>query len=275
MGGNDAFQQYNHQLNSRGGGLRPQSLGAAAYEENNMLKEFVDRLIGLADPVFREEDDGRVYSSRTMNPLEPPMVMPVQLQTLAGFVDLYKLLDSTEQPTIIHVLDYQQVWLMSKKVDPWNRRSALAKAGLPTDFPRFRFGQWMDPEEFVIGLMTLFEDAEYGIDHKKIVRLVSGLAAEAVTISNDDGISQQVVTRQGMVNKSEEKVSPRVDLSPFRTFREVSQPMSKFILRLRSRQGQMPSCALFEADGGEWKNDAIKSIKEYFAKELPEANIIA
>jgi hypothetical protein len=51
--------------------------------------------------------------------------------------------------------------------------------------------------------------------------------------------------------------------------------MSDFILRLRSRQGQMPSCALFEADGGEWKTNAMKNIREYLAKELPNADIVA
>ncbi|MFR2552756.1 MAG: hypothetical protein ACLS8D_13125 [Clostridioides difficile] len=29
-----------------------------------------------------------------------------------------------------------------------------------------------------------------------------------------------------------------------------------------------PSAALFEADGGAWRNEAIKNIKEYLAKEL-------
>jgi hypothetical protein len=124
-------------------------------------------------------------------------------------------------------------------------------------------------------MLTLFEDAEYGTDHKKILKLVSGLAAEAVTISNDDGVSQQVVTRQGMVTKTEEKVSPRCSLSPFRTFREVAQPSSEFILRLRSRQGQMPSCALFEADAGAWRVDAMKYIRDYLTKQLPEADIVA
>jgi hypothetical protein len=37
----------------------------------------------------------------------------------------------------------------------------------------------------------------------------------------------------------------------------------------------MPACALFEADGGEWRTEAMKRIREYFTKELPSADIVA
>jgi hypothetical protein len=260
----------------RTAGLMPRkSLGAAAAsEENNMLKEFVEKIVSLSEPVMQREEDGRLYVDKQLREVQKQVETPIQVQTLAGFRDLYKLRDDSTK-CFIQIQDHLSVWLIAKELDEWNRRYHYVHAVVPTDAPRFRFGQWLDPEEFVIGLMTLFEDAEYGSDHKKIVKLVSGLAAEAVTISNDDGISQQVVTKQGMVTKNEEKVSPRVSLSPFRTFREVGQPMSDFVLRLRSRQGQMPCCALFEADGGEWKTAAMKAIREYLVKELPEADIVA
>jgi hypothetical protein len=239
-----------------------------------MLAEFVQKLVSLAEPHYREED-GRLYVSRQMAELMPPVVTPIQVQTLAGFRDLFKLHDPNDAPAVILIQDYGTVSLIAKQVDEWRRRAVFVKAVLPSDTPRFRFGSFLDPEEFLIGLMTLFDHAEYDIDHKKIVKLVSSLAAEAVTISNDDGVSQQVVTRQGMVTKNEEKISPRVNLSPFRTFREVEQPSSEFVLRLRGRSAQMPVCALFEADGGVWKDEAVKNIREYFAKELPDADIVA
>lgn len=265
------FQEMN-----AGGGLMPRSLGAAAREEGNMLKEFVEKIISLAEPSVRVEEDGRIYSDKKLLEVQLPSFTPVTVHTLAGLRDLYKFRDQqTAAPTFIQIEDHTTVSLVAKEVDEWRRRAIFVHATVPSDAPRFRFGVWMDPEEFVVGMQTLFEDAEYGTDHKKIIKLVSGLAAEAVTISNDDGVSQQVVTRQGMVTKADEKVSPRVSLAPFRTFREVSQPSTDFIMRLRSRQGQMPSCALFEADGGEWKTTAMKYIREYFQKELPDADIVA
>jgi hypothetical protein len=264
------FEQYNQSV-----GLMPRNLGAAAAQEDGMLKEFVEKIVSLAEPSMRVEEDGRVYSDKQLVEIKTPLITPITVQTLAGLRDLYKLHDRAEQSVIIQIQDHSSVWMMAAEVDEWNRRPALVHAQIPNDAPRFRFGQWMDPDEFVIGLLTLFDDAAFGSVHAKVVKLVSSLAAEAVTISNDDGYSQQVVTKQGMVSKTEEKVSPRVSLAPFRTFHEVAQPSTDFILRLRSRSGQMPSCALFEADGGAWKMEAIKSIKEYFEKELEGADIVA
>lgn len=240
-----------------------------------MLKEFVEKIISLSEPTLHREEDGRVYVDKQLREVMCPAYTPVTVHTLAGLRDLVKLRSDDSPPVFIQIEDHTSVWVVAKQLDEWRRRAAFVHATVPSDAPRFQFGCWMEPENFVIGLQTLFEDAEYGVDHKKIVKLVSGLAAEAVTISNDDGISQQVVTRQGMAVKNEEKVSPRVSLSPFRTFREVSQPSSDFVLRLRSRNGQMPSCALFEADGGSWRTDAVKYIREYFEKELPGADIVA
>jgi hypothetical protein len=257
-------------------GLMPKSLGAAArQEENTVIKEAIDRLLSLAEPSFRVEDDGRLYSSKGLNEIQAPLIQPVAVQTLSGFVKLYQLQDE-ERPVFIHILGHDRVLAGAKEVDEWNRRPCYFTATLPSDAPKFRFGQYLDPEDFVIGMMTMFEDADFDHgDHRKVVKLCSGLVAEAVTISNDDGFSQQVITRQGMAMKNEEKVSPRVRLSPWRTFREVSQPASEFVLRLRGRKEQQPMCALFEADGGEWKNDAIRNIKDYFIKALPDADIVA
>ena len=55
-------------------------------------------------------------------------------------------------------------------------------------------------------------------------------------------------------------------LRPYRTFTEVVQPASDFIFRMKEDRGI--TCALFEADGGAWKNAAMKNIKEYLEFEL-------
>jgi len=55
-----------------------------------------------------------------------------------------------------------------------------------------------------------------------------------------------------------------VVLAPFRTFPEVIQPESKFIFRMQSG----PQAALFEADGGAWRNEAMGRIKTYLEEQL-------
>ena len=60
------------------------------------------------------------------------------------------------------------------------------------------------------------------------------------------------------------QVKPRVTLRPFRTFLEVAQPESEFILRLNDR-GEVN---LIGADGGAWKLEAVRNIAAYFEEKL-------
>ena len=62
------------------------------------------------------------------------------------------------------------------------------------------------------------------------------------------------------------QVKPRVALRPFRTFLEVEQPVSEFLLRLDD-DGNV---GLFEADGGMWQQTAKASIAAYFEDKLAE-----
>jgi len=67
-----------------------------------------------------------------------------------------------------------------------------------------------------------------------------------------------------------------VVLRPYRTFLEIEQPASAFVFRLRrGREGELPTCALFEADGGRWKLEAIERIRDYLKEQLSEIAVIA
>jgi hypothetical protein len=125
----------------------------------------------------------------------------------------------------------------------------------------------MDPEAFVIALQSMFvEDPPL----KALLSLAQNLTAENVSIAEDDGISQKATVRQGVSLKTTRKIEPKVKLAPFRTFREVPQPSSVFLFRLRSREDNTPECALFEADGGAWKLQAVNNIAQYLSEELPK-----
>ena len=129
----------------------------------------------------------------------------------------------------------------------------------------------MDPEPFIIGLQCHFvEDPAL----RGLVQFVSSLTAENVAIAEDDGISQTATVRQGIALKATKKVDPKVRLRPYRTFREVDQPPSQFLLRLRNRENAPPSCALFEADGGFWKIEAVENIAEYLKDALPKGVMV-
>ena len=62
------------------------------------------------------------------------------------------------------------------------------------------------------------------------------------------------------------EVRPYVNMQPFRTFREVEQPESVFLLRLDGNG----NVGLFEADGGVWKLEATRNISAYFEQKLAD-----
>src|SRR5437870_4623366 len=86
--------------------------------------------------------------------------------------------------------------------------------------------------------------------------------SRVATRQGSDGFSQTVTVKAGITRVEKAIVPNPVTLIPFRTFREVEQPSSSFILRLTG--GEKPKAALFEADGGQWKLEAIKNIKAFF-----------
>jgi len=73
----------------------------------------------------------------------------------------------------------------------------------------------------------------------------------------------------GVALKGFETVRPRVSLAPFRTFLEVEQPESEFLLRVSgATDGQPPQIGIIEAAGGVWKLKAKQNIATYFKERL-------
>lgn len=94
--------------------------------------------------------------------------------------------------------------------------------------------------------------------------LLSRMTNENSVSTNDNGVTQTVEARQGVALNALIEIKPRVMLRPFRTFLEVEQPESEFLLRVDPDEG----IGFFEADGGIWKLEAKKNIADYFLKNM-------
>ena len=102
---------------------------------------------------------------------------------------------------------------------------------------------------------------------ERIFKVVGNITESAERQTLDDGISQGITTKQGIGRVGVEVIPNPVTLRPFRTFSEIEQPASSFVLRLNAgRDGESPKVALFEADGAKWQNDAMGNIKEYLSE---------
>ena len=183
----------------------------------------------------------------------------ITLNTLTSMVDFIKNIDfSDERKLYLKIDGPREVYLISSLQDD-NSRDILTT--VEAILPSIQFDNFKDAEILVIELQAKFMPTD---DRETVLQVLGNLKEENVKNLGDDGVSQQVVIKQGVASASNVKVPNPVVLAPFRTFHEVKQPASPFIFRMREGgQG-----ALFEADGQGWKLSAIQNIKAFFEKEL-------
>ena len=130
------------------------------------------------------------------------------------------------------------------------------------DAPGLRTG-FRGREVALIELRSLFipnEGTAYLLD------LLSRMTDENSVSTKDNGVTQTVEARQGVALNALVEVKPRVMLRPFRTFLEVEQPESEFLLRVDPDEG----IGFFEADGGIWKLEAKKNSADYVNTNLAD-----
>lgn len=203
---------------------------------------------------------------------EEPTAVPavIHLGTLCGLLGYIR--ENRDQldlkDCVVHVRSHTTVDLVGRLTGSFAQRIIYARAEVETLFGQsFTFGRNMDHETFVVGLQALFVD---DLDRAAVLRLVSSIRDGQVRTSEDDGVSQAVTSKSGFTLGQTVEVPNPVQLRPYRTFREIEQPSSPFILRLKSAEG-MPHLALHEADGGYWKLVAISSIAAFLQDRLAGA----
>lgn len=230
-----------------------------------MLKEFADFLVKLGEDktIVTKEINGDTYASKELRRIAPHVDRPSKI-TVNGLDSIAKLvrheLDMAEnRPVYIRVAGPRSVEVFTT-LDGYMQRDYLYEA--VCDAPDFK-GGWQSQEEAIIKLRSAFipnDGTEYLLD------LLSRICKDDSVSSEDNGVSQTVTARQGISLKCFEAVRTRVPLRPYRTFTEVEQPESEFILRLDD-DGRV---GLIEADGGAWKMTAKANIAAYFETVLTE-----
>lgn len=225
-----------------------------------MTRELYDRIQETAQ-VQTLEIGSHTYTTENVHLVEDPIYKPncFTVNTLCGLVSMIEteIQKISELPLIVHAEDYKNVHVYTTYDDRF-KRSRLYSA--QPELPGIQFERYMGHEEFMVQLRSKYvktEDVDY------LLRLLSSVVDENSVKSTDNGLSQKVEVHQGITTIGEETIRPIVTLAPYRTFLEVEQPESEFLVRLQ----EGGNIALFEADGGMWKLDA----KNRIANKLREA----
>jgi hypothetical protein len=230
----------------------------------------------IQDSVRTEEikmENGDAYLTRPVFlPPAEDIVDPLGINTLQGLVDYIQLdFDLIAQTSLIHVASPNDVRLLGEVEGRHFQRPTYVHSHHRSIFGDFAFGRFMPIEKFVISLQCLFEDDG---DCSKVLALVGNIQSEVIQTNADDGVSQSVQVREGIRRVQGVEIENPVMLSPKRSFPEIAQTESPFILRLeKGRSGELPAVGLFECDGGAWRLQSIANIKHWLRSELGELAI--
>ena len=235
-----------------------------------MLVELFNAIRESAIPALQIIED-RTYSTVPLTPVHLPVPKTLEVSNLSSLVEFVKNADTDNSGIdpngmIVHVQSPTQAVLISPVTGEFQKRATFLKAIESCVWKDA--GRWMTPEEFIIMIQSQFIQDEVT---DKILKVVGNIEDAAVTRFSDDGVTQQVVATVGVVRREQVALPPRVGLTPFRSFSEADQAASLFILRMKSgKEGSTPAIALFEADGGAWRNAAMRFVKEHLIKNLPK-----
>lgn len=234
-----------------------------------MNETFIQKIVDLA-AVQQFEINGRVFTSEKVFPVRLPEVTGINCHTLTGLVDFYQstMSENDQVRAIFHVEDFNKVSLVSDIFGTEKQRETFITA---TAYRQEElFNRYYGHEDFMIKILSCFVQDGTTAD---VLKIVGNLKLDAGATYSDDGLTQTVTAKTGITKVENIELPNPITLRPYRTFADIEQPESKFILRLRQRDGIQ--AALFEADGAGWKNDAILRIKAFLMHAVPGARIIA
>lgn len=229
-----------------------------------MIKKAIEYVVGLSAPTFHECGI-KEYSDRKMYEVDPkPYAAPIELHTLTSLINYIRSgFDGMESKMFIHVVSPTEVQLYSALDDENRRREVVAIVN--AEVPSFPFGEFVPHENFCIGVQAKFQETE---DRALLLKFAGTVQSGTVAEYGDDGISQKATVKTGISTKSEAIVPNPVKLEAYRTFIEVDQPAAQYVFRMKDSKYDGVLCGLFEADGGAWRIEAMKSIADYLKKEL-------
>lgn len=232
-----------------------------------MLKEFIEHIQETTKPIIQQVNgstfaiNGNGSVREILPAIHHPDTLPLHsLEALVMMVQTEAANMAT--PLYITIPDHLTVRCFGQPNPDAQYFRQVYYEARATDVPGFHDG-FREHDKVIIELRSRFAPGE-GVDY--LLDLLSRISKESGVTTNDNGVSQTVEARQGVALKASVQVRPRVPLRPFRTFQEVEQPESEFLLRL-DEDGNI---GLFEADGGMWKLTARKQIKALLEENLAD-----
>lgn len=193
----------------------------------------------------------------------------VKLATLDSLIDFLKVDENTKYDKLYVHVERPDLVVVYTTPDEFGRRKLLAT--VKPELSTFKYDNWLNQETMIIGLQTNFV-ADETTDLQAVLQFVSALTYGQTHVSADDGVTQETTIKAGVTLKGEGKVPNPVNLRPYRTFYEVAQPASEFILRARNDDNMYTK--LIPTGDETWRGEARSNVKQYLLKNEGLTNLV-
>lgn len=225
--------------------------------------QYVVKLGNEAEKTEVVEICGKTYARGDLTRYDKqPKAVPVSASTLTALVDYIGTCyaEMQHERMIIHIVSPTKVRLVSC-LNEEREREVLFESN--AEVSEFHFDSWYDQERFMIELQANFQPNG---DLAAVMKLAGNVEKKNDQTYSDNGTTQVATMQVGVASKADVIVPNPVELIPYRTFQEVGQPASKFVFRMGDKE--VPAFKIVEAEGGIWKNEAIRNIKNYLETSL-------
>lgn len=233
-----------------------------------MIKEAIQHIQETANKPFLREIKGETYiidQGGLYQQIKPDLEYPQEL-TLTSLDALVKMVKTEasemDAPLYITIPDHLTAICFGQPDAELRYDRVSYYRAKATDVPGWQSDVKMGFEEMQIALRTRFQETP---DAAYAMKLLSDITTGGKITFNDNGIATSVVTQKGVALQANEAIRPIVKLKPYRTFQEVEQPESPFLIRVSER-----GISFTEADGGMWKLTARQTIKAFLEERLSQ-----
>ena len=229
-------------------------------------REFIEKIEDMTGPKVIVTPQG-AFADKHLYRVENKLADTIVLSSLSGLAEMIKQeMSKYNLPLFVRATSAERVHVLGTvRYDMQRERPYVAYA----KFNSFDFDSYMSIENMIICLKSRFAPTE---DRDYLVQLLGNITDQQSVQTKDDGITQSATVKSGIQLVGEQRIKPIITLKPYRTFLEVEQPESEFLIRLKDGRA-----ALFEADGGAWEREAVKNVADKLRElleDVPNVHII-
>ena len=206
-----------------------------------MTRDGIEKIQEMTATGVFSSNNGREIAFGKWSYVEPYQPEPVSLTTLTGLVDFVKNVAEPDfirvQPFVVEAFDVLDVYT--------SKRPKLCVARTDTDLMLAIEGIRYPLEEFFRRFKMAFYFNE--ADAPQTLEFLSCISMDHIAEMRDDGISQQVVIKNGAISLSKQALGNSINLMPKCMFPEINVTLP-FFLRLTKDGEVILSRAYGEAE---------------------------